>query len=121
MLGVRINILGASGVGKSTLGIALAQRLSLPHFDADAYYHLPTDPPFRVQRAPEDRRDLLEGDLGKHPCWILSGDSGRKRLLEGRKEADGVDGRADSLLGKRPALHRKRHVDPKNVSIELRD
>jgi adenylate kinase family enzyme len=72
----RINIIGASGVGKTTLGRALAERLGVPHFDSDAYYHLPTDPPYRVQREPEERRALLERDLAAHAGWILSGGAG---------------------------------------------
>jgi adenylate kinase family enzyme len=73
---VRINVVGASGVGKTTLGRALAERFGIPHFDADAYYHLPTDPPFREQRTPEDRCALLESDLRELDGWVLSGGAG---------------------------------------------
>jgi adenylate kinase family enzyme len=73
---VRINIIGASGVGKTTLGRALAERLQVPHFDADAYYHFPTDPPFRKQRTPEDRCALLERDLSTLDGWVLTGGAG---------------------------------------------
>lgn len=69
----RINIIGASGVGKTTLGRALAGRLAIPHFDSDDYYHLPTDPPYQSQRLPEDRCALLEHDLAAVDSWVLAG------------------------------------------------
>lgn len=69
----RVNILGASGTGKSTLAALLAERLGVPHFDGDDYYHLPTDPPFREQRTPEARCALLERDLAGLDAWTLSG------------------------------------------------
>ena len=72
----RINIIGASGVGKTTLGEALASRLGILHFDSDAYYHFPTDPPYRLQRGPVERCALLERDLSAHESWILSGGAG---------------------------------------------
>lgn len=69
----RINLIGASGTGKTTLGKALAQALQCPHFDADAYYHLPTDPPFQQQRSPAERTRLFLLDLPPAPAWVLSG------------------------------------------------
>lgn len=73
---VRINVIGASGVGKTTLARALAARLEIPHFDGDAYYHVPTDPPFQKQRSPEERCALVERDLGSLEEWVLSGGVG---------------------------------------------
>jgi adenylate kinase family enzyme len=73
MSAARVNILGASGVGKTTLGRALAERLGVPHVDSDGYYHLPTDPPYQLQRSPEERRALLERDLVGLASWVLTG------------------------------------------------
>lgn len=69
----RINILGASGSGASTVGRALAAALAVPHFDSDDYYHEPTDPPFQKQRAPQERCRIISADLGRQESWVLSG------------------------------------------------
>lgn len=69
----RINLLGASGTGKTTLGRALAAALDYAHFDSDAYFHLPTEPPFQQQRSPAERTRLLLADLPAHRGWVLSG------------------------------------------------
>lgn len=72
----RINLLGGSGCGASTLGRALAGALALPHFDADDYFHAPADPPFSRPRPPAERCALLENDLAARPGWVLSGGVG---------------------------------------------
>jgi adenylate kinase family enzyme len=71
-LAARIHVFGASGSGTTTLGRALATRLGCPHFDADDYYWVSTDPPFRTKRPPEERMELLRKDL-RPPAWVLSG------------------------------------------------
>lgn len=70
---VRINVIGASGSGASTLGKSLAQALAVPHFDSDDYYHLPTNPPFQRQRPAEERYRLISRDLRPGGNWVLSG------------------------------------------------
>lgn len=69
----RVNILGASGSGASTVGRAVSAALDRPHFDVDDYYHELTDPPFQRQRSPHDRCELLTSDLNRHAGWVLSG------------------------------------------------
>ncbi|MCO1602084.1 AAA family ATPase [Desulfosporosinus nitroreducens] len=69
----RIHITGSSGSGTTTLGGALAERLSYQHFDTDNYFWLPTNPPFQKKRELEDRQTLLMTDLDSTDRWILSG------------------------------------------------
>jgi adenylate kinase family enzyme len=73
---IRINVIGASGSGTSTVGRSLAAALSLPHFESDAYYHAPSDPPFQNPRSPVERYELVLHDLAQHESWILSGGIG---------------------------------------------
>ena len=69
----RLLITGASGTGTSTLGRALAQAWSVPWHDTDDYYWEPTDPPFRLKRAPEERLALMEAVFLPRRAWVISG------------------------------------------------
>ena len=69
----RVLVTGAGGAGTTTLASALAARWSVPHADADDYYWLPTDPPYRDKREPEHRVDLMELLFLPRPAWALSG------------------------------------------------
>ncbi len=71
--GCRINVLGASGSGTSSLGRALAGRLSIAHFESDDYFHAESDPPFTRPRGAEDRYARMMADLGSVESWVLSG------------------------------------------------
>jgi hypothetical protein len=70
---LRLHITGASGSGVTTLGVALAARMGIRCLDADAYYWLPTTPPFARKRPPAERLAMLLADLrASGPC-VLSG------------------------------------------------
>ncbi|MBI2849938.1 MAG: hypothetical protein HYX80_02715 [Chloroflexi bacterium] len=69
----RLHILGASGVGTTTLGRALSERFSIPHFDTDDYHWVKTDIPFTEKRDDRERAELLKRDLLRCPEWVLSG------------------------------------------------
>lgn len=69
----RINVIGASGSGTSTLGRSLASILSIAHFDSDDYFHTLTDPPFQRPRPAEERYELIFRDLKPETNWVLSG------------------------------------------------
>lgn len=70
---MRIHITGASGAGTTTLGEAIAQELSLTHLDADAYYWLPTSPPFKTKRDAAGRLSNLHADIEAASGVVLSG------------------------------------------------
>jgi adenylate kinase family enzyme len=69
----RIHIFGASGSGTTTLGKALAKKLSLAFFDADDYYWQKTEPPFQLKVPPQERVGNLRSDLTTAKNWVLSG------------------------------------------------
>jgi adenylate kinase family enzyme len=69
----RIHVFGASGSGSTTLGEALAQRLCLPHADADHFFWLPTDPPFTMRRPRSERLAMLTQALPADGHWVFSG------------------------------------------------
>lgn len=70
---MQIHITGASGSGTTTLGLALCERLGVPHFDTDDYYWEPTDPPFEEARPMPERLACLTADLDAAEGWVLSG------------------------------------------------
>ncbi|OWP03129.1 adenylate kinase [Marssonina coronariae] len=76
----RIHILGASGSGVSTLGSNISSALSVPVFDVDDYYWLPTDPPFTTKRPIPSRIALLKPLLSsaeeEQRGWVLAGSIG---------------------------------------------
>ena len=82
---MRINIIGAPGTGKTTLGKALARELDCVYLDSDDYFHVLSNPPYTKQRTPEERFRLLISDLANHENCVVSGHVGlwgKHELLE---------------------------------------
>ena len=69
----RIHVSGASGSGVTTVGRALADAFAIPHHDTDDYFWLPTSPPFRVTRNPNDQLRLVREMFLERDAWVLSG------------------------------------------------
>ena len=69
----RVHFVGASGAGTTTLAAALSACLGCPHHDTDAFFWLPSDPPFQHIRPVEARIALLGAELEKAGGWALSG------------------------------------------------
>lgn len=70
---LRIHILGASGSGTSTLGRALANKLSIQFFDADDYFWKKTDVPYSQKNRPEKRVQMILAEMNQTEGWVLSG------------------------------------------------
>ncbi|WP_299454870.1 AAA family ATPase [uncultured Microscilla sp.] len=70
---MKILIMGASGVGTTTLGQTLAKRTSYTHLDVDNYYWKPTTPPFQEKVPLVKRNQKLTADFNSLPKVIVSG------------------------------------------------
>lgn len=69
----RILITGASGSGTTTLGQDVAAEIGADFLDADDYYWLPTDPPYREGRDPADRLRMILSDLDGAAAAVVAG------------------------------------------------
>lgn len=68
-----IHVFGASGSGTTTLAWALSEKHGHRHFDTDAFYWLPTDPPYQQKRTPSERQTLLARAIDEKDSWVVSG------------------------------------------------
>lgn len=73
MPGRRVLVTGATGVGSTTLGRALAAAGAVPHADVDDYLWLPTSPPYTAKRPVAERVRLMRSMFVPRPAWVLSG------------------------------------------------
>ena len=96
----RIHVIRASGSGVTTLGFALGAQLSIPCFDSDVYFWLPTDPPYDKKREVAERHSRLSGDLFRAPRWVLAGsiDSWGLSLIDAASVVIYLDTPADVRL-----------------------
>ncbi|WP_053917688.1 MULTISPECIES: hypothetical protein [Brachybacterium] len=69
----RLNVMGASGAGATTLGRAIATVWSVPHADSDDYFWMPTEPAFTTPRAVPERVNLMSQIFAPRTAWVLSG------------------------------------------------
>ena len=70
---MRVLVTGASGSGATTLGRAPSARLGSSFLDADDYYWMPTDPPYKEKRDPAARLQLILADLRKASSAVVAG------------------------------------------------
>ena len=70
---MKIQIMGASSAGSTTLGRALAERLNIPFFDTDDYFWVKTNPPYTTKREPAIHNASIKADMAKHESWIQAG------------------------------------------------
>lgn len=89
-------VMGVSGSGKTTVGKALAQKMSVPFFDADDFH--PSDNVAKMKSGQplndEDRKPWLEAMAGKIAEWkkgvgAVLACSALKRSYRGILDADG--------------------------------
>ena len=67
----RVHITGASGTGATKLGMALADRLGVPHLDTDDFYWLPTNLSFMTKRSAAERLTQLLEILASRAGWVV--------------------------------------------------
>lgn len=67
---MRVLVTGAAGSGTTTLAAALAERWQARHLEADAFFWLPTEPPFESKREPLERNAMLTQALQSNSCVV---------------------------------------------------
>lgn len=70
---MKINILGASGSGVTTLGTELSRKLGVDYFDSDEFFWEKSGIPFSIKIDPKIRDRNILKQLSKTDNWILGG------------------------------------------------
>ena len=69
-----IILFGGMGVGDTTLGRAIAEKLDWPHFDLDDFiWRWDTPRPFTVIRPRAEKIAMLREAISHHPHFVMSG------------------------------------------------
>ena len=72
-----IHIFGASGSGTTTLGKKICSELGYTLMDTDAYYWIPTEPPFKLKRPANERIELMKSinqQMSLYPVHLQIGE-----------------------------------------------
>lgn len=64
----RFVVQGASGSGKTTMAVALAERLNFPHLELDGLFHQPNWTPLELEKF----RSTVE-EFTEQPQWVIDG------------------------------------------------
>jgi adenylate kinase family enzyme len=72
-MNIRVNVVGASGSGTTSIGRLLASELDCGHFEADDYLWLPTDPPYKEKREESEKYSMAFEELSNNESFVLSG------------------------------------------------
>lgn len=70
---MKINILGASGSGVTTLGNELCLKLGFDYFDSDDFFWEKSEIPFSIKIAPKTRDKNILKQLSEKENWVLGG------------------------------------------------
>lgn len=70
---MKLNIVGASGSGTTTLADAVARAQGWTHLDVDDFYWVPTDPPFQEKLPVDVRQAALASAAARHDDVVVSG------------------------------------------------
>ena len=70
---MKLNILGASGTGVTTLGKRLSSELNITYFDSDDFFWENSKIPYSVKQNPKNRDKNILEKLNETEKWILGG------------------------------------------------
>ena len=72
----RINVVGSSGSGKTTVAVRIAGALEVPHLELDAIHHLPNWEPIDTELFRSKVTEFTSGDR-----WVVDGNYSKVRDL----------------------------------------
>jgi adenylate kinase family enzyme len=70
---MKINILGASGSGVTTLGLSLSKSLDITYLDSDDYFWEKSEEPFTIRKNKNQRNELIKNKISELDNFIIGG------------------------------------------------